>query len=291
MRRAKMPELPEVETIVNDLRPRIEGRRFTGVSIYCPDMVHHTSVNELRRRLPGQTIKEIARRGKYLIFRLLSGESLILHLRMTGSLLLKRKGKPLAEPSPYVRAVFGLDNDEELLFTDRRKLGTISLVKDENEEVGKLGPEPFDPSFTIKALAKLLSTHKAPIKAVLCDQEVIAGIGNMYADEALFFAGIHPLRTANSLSEDEIKRLHQAIREVLTRAIGNGGASISDYRRPTGEKGSQQYDFYAAHRGGQTCKVCATPIERIAVRNRGTYFCPKCQGKAAESAQIRFSNL
>ncbi len=291
MRRARMPELPEVETIVNDLRPRIEGRRFTGVSSYCPEMVHHTSVSELRHRLPGQTIKGIARRGKYLIFRLVSGEALIIHLRMTGSLLLKRKGEPPAEPIPYVRAVFGLDNGTELLFTDRRKLGTISLVKDENEEIGKLGPEPLDPGFTPQVLIKRLSSHKAPIKAVLCDQEVIAGIGNMYADEALFFARIHPLREANSLSHEEIKRLHKVIRQVLIRAIGNGGASISDYRRPTGEKGSQQNDFYAAHRGGQTCKVCATPIERITVRNRGTYFCPKCQGKAAESTQICFSNL
>jgi formamidopyrimidine-DNA glycosylase len=284
-----MPELPEVETIVNDLRPRIEGRRFTGVSIYCPEMVHHTSVEELKRRLPGQLIKEIGRRGKYLIFRLASSEALILHLRMTGSLLLKRKGEQRTESSPYVRAVFSLDNGTELLFPDRRKLGTISLVKDENEEIGKLGPEPLDPDFTKKALAERLSKHKAPIKAVLCDQEVIAGIGNMYADEALFFARIHPLRAANSLSDEEMKRLHKAIRDVLTKAIGNGGASISDYRRPTGEKGSQQYDFYAAHRGGETCKVCATPIERIAVRNRGTYFCPKCQRDTTESAQICFN--
>jgi formamidopyrimidine-DNA glycosylase len=284
-----MPELPEVETIVNDLRPRIEGRRFTGVSIYCPEMVHHTSVEELKRRLPGQLIKEIGRRGKYLIFRLASSEALILHLRMTGSLLLKRKGEQRTESSPYVRVVFSLDNGTELLFPDRRKLGTISLVKDENEEIGKLGPEPLDPDFTKKALAERLSKHKAPIKAVLCDQEVIAGIGNMYADEALFFARIHPLRAANSLSDEEMKRLHKAIRDVLTKAIGNGGASISDYRRPTGEKGSQQYDFYAAHRGGETCKVCATPIERIAVRNRGTYFCPKCQRDTTESAQICFN--
>ncbi len=286
-----MPELPEVETIVSDLRPMLEGRRFTGVSIDCPEMVHHTSVEELKRRLTGLAVKEIARRGKYLIFRLSSGEALILHLRMTGSLLLQRKGEAAHVTSPYVRATFRLDDGTEMLFTDRRKLGTISLVKDENEEIGKLGPEPFDTSFTPEVMAKRLSHHKAPLKAVLCDQEFVAGIGNMYADEALFFAGIHPLREANSLSDEEIKRLHKAIREVLTKAIGNGGASISDYRRPTGEKGSQQYNFYAAHRGGQTCKVCATPIERIAVRNRGTYFCPNCQKDAAESAQICLPNL
>ncbi len=285
-----MPELPEVETIVTDLRPLLEGRRFTDVSLDCPEMAHHTSAEALRRRLPGQTIKQIARRGKYLIFRLASGEALVLHLRMTGSLIVQRKGERQAA-GPYVRAVFGLDNGTELLFTDRRKLGTISLVKDETEEVGKLGPEPFDPKFTPDALAKLLHHRKAPIKAVLCDQEVIAGIGNMYADEALFCSRIHPLREANSLSEEEIRRLHKAIREVLTRGIDNGGASISDYRRPSGKRGTQQNEFYAAHRGGQTCKICATPIERIAVRNRGTYFCPKCQCFESEPIQKRLSNF
>ena len=286
-----MPELPEVETIVNDLRPSLKDRSFTDITILWPRMVLQPSAEELRRRLPGQVIKDIGRRGKYLIFRLASGEALIMHLRMTGSLLLKRKGDKHPVSSPYITAIFRLDNGTELVFTDRRKLGTVSLVKDESELNEKLGPEPLDPDFTPQVLAKRLSSRKAPIKAVLCDQEVLAGIGNMYADEALFFARIHPLREANSLSHEEIKSLHKAIRQVLMRAISNGGASISDYRRPTGEKGTQQYDFYAAHRGGQTCKVCATPIERITVRNRGTYFCPKCQGKAAESTQICFSNL
>lgn len=272
-----MPELPEVETIVNDLRPALAGRRFTGVSIYWPRMVLRPSAREFQRRLSGQVIKEIARRGKYLIFRLDSGETLILHLRMTGSLLLRRKGKHHSEPCSYITAVFGLDNGTELIFTDRRKLGTISLVQSEVELDSKLGPEPLEPSFTAAVLAERLNKHKAPIKAVLCDQEVIAGIGNMYADEALFLARIHPLRAASSLNQEEIKSLHHAIREVLRNAIGRGGASISDYRRPGGETGSQQYAFYVAHRGGETCKVCATPIERIPVRNRGTYFCPRCQ--------------
>ncbi|MBM3156669.1 MAG: DNA-formamidopyrimidine glycosylase [Chloroflexi bacterium] len=272
-----MPELPEVETIVNDLRPELVGSCFTGVSISWHRMVLQPSVSEFQRRLPGQVITEIARRGKYLIFRLASGESLILHLRMTGSLLLQRKGKHHSEPLSYITAIFSLDNGTELLFTDRRKLGTVSLVPGEAELEGKLGPEPLGPTFTPKVLSERLNRHKAPIKAVLCDQEVIAGIGNMYADEALFLARIHPLRAAGSLNEDEIKRLHHAIREVLRNAIGRGGASISDYRRPGGETGSQQNAFYVAHRGGETCKVCATPIERIPVRNRGTYFCPRCQ--------------
>ncbi len=272
-----MPELPEVETIVNDLRPGLTGRRFTNVSISWPRMVLQPSASEFQRRLPGQTIKEITRRGKYLIFRLDGGDALILHLRMTGSLLLRQKNKAANSNIPYIRAAFSLDNGRELLFIDRRKLGTVSLVQSEAELDSKLGPEPLEPSFTGRVLAERLSKRKAPIKAVLCDQEVIAGIGNMYADEALFLARIHPLRPASSLSEKEIRRLHQAIRNVLRKAIGNGGASISDYRRPGGESGNQQYAFYVAHRGGQTCKVCTTPIERIPVRGRGTYFCPRCQ--------------
>jgi len=278
-----MPELPEVETIKNDLRPTVEGRRFTSVSLFWPRMVIQPSAEELCQRLPGQVIKEVARRGKYLIFRLASGESLALHLRMSGSLLLRNRNDASIESSLPLTAVFALDSGLELLFSDRRKLGTMSLATDEREIASKLGPEPLDASFTPAILRERLSNRKAPIKAVLCDQKFVAGIGNMYADEALFFASIHPLRPANSLSEEEIKRLHKAIRQVLNEAIGSAGASISDYRRPGGELGSQQYAFYVAHRGGQTCKVCATPIERIPVRNRGTYFCPKCQDYASRS--------
>ena len=278
-----MPELPEVETIKNDLRPTVEGRRFTSVSLFWPRMVIQPSAEELCQRLPGQVIKEVARRGKYLIFRLASGESLALHLRMSGSLLLRNRNDASIESSLPLTAVFALDSGLELLFSDRRKLGTMSLATDEREIASKLGPEPLDASFTPAILRERLSNRKAPIKAVLCDQKFVAGIGNMYADEALFFASIHPLRPANSLSEEEIKRLHKAIRQVLNKAIGSAGASISDYRRPSGELGSQQYAFYVAHRGGQTCKVCATPIERIPVRNRGTYFCPKCQDYASRS--------
>lgn len=275
-----MPELPEVETIVNDLRPSVEGHRFTGVSLSWPRMVLQPSAEELRQRLPGQVIKEVKRRGKYLIFRLDSGESLVLHLRMTGSLLLRNKNDAPTELSPYITAIFSLDNGLELLFRDRRKLGTASLITDERDIARKLGPEPLDPGFTPAILRGKLSNRKAPIKAMLCDQKIVAGIGNMYADEALFCANIHPLRIANGLSEDEIKRLHKAIRQVLRKGIANAGATFSDYRRPGGEQGNQQNAFYVAHRGGQTCKVCSTPIERIPVRNRGTYFCPKCQNSA-----------
>jgi formamidopyrimidine-DNA glycosylase len=272
-----MPELPEVETIKNDLRPLIEGRRFTGVSFTWPRMVLAPTVDEIVRRLPGQTIREADRRGKYLVLRLESGESLVLHMRMTGSLRVRPAGEASGGTITYVTAVFSLDDGKELVFCDRRKLGTVSLLEDEGVLETKLGPEPLDASFTPEALKERLVGRTAPIKALLCDQGFIAGIGNMYADEALFRSRLHPLRQGGSLSKAEIRRLRIAIVEVLEKGIRNAGASISDYRRPNGESGNQQDAFDVAHRGGQPCKVCSTPIERIVVRNRGTYFCPKCQ--------------
>jgi formamidopyrimidine-DNA glycosylase len=285
-----VPELPEVETIKNDLRPELEGRQFTSVSILWPRMVLTGSPERLGEQLVGQQIQEVARRGKYLVFRLAGGRALVLHMRMTGSLLLRSAGESSSDESRYLTAVFGLDSGQELLFCDRRKLGTVSLVDSEAGLDRKLGPEPLDRAFTARALQGLLAKRKAPIKAILCDQDVIAGIGNMYADEALFSARIHPLRPANSLSDNEISRLRSAITGVLRKGIRNAGASFSDYRRPSGDRGSQQDAFHVAHRGGETCSVCATPIERIPVRNRGTYYCPKCQGNATCSGSSASSS-
>ena len=153
----------------------------------------------------------------------------------------------------------------------------MELVADETEVTGKLGAEPLQGEFTPQVLAHCLSHHKVPIKAVLMDQSVIAGIGNMYADEALFFARIHPLRQAESLSVEEVEQLHYAIRHVLRSAIDNKGASISDYRDLYAQPGRQQFYFSVAHCGGKPCPICGTAIERISIRNRGSYFCPQCQ--------------
>jgi formamidopyrimidine-DNA glycosylase len=274
-----MPELPEVETIKRDLTPRIVGRSFIGITLNWPRMVQILSPEAFSNCLIGKDITELDRRGKYLIFRLSSGEALILHLMMSGSLLLIPRG----ESDKYARTVFHLDNEADLYFRDPRKLGRMWLVKDENSVVGKLGPEPLAPSFTAEVLGERLKKHSAPIKAVLCDQNFLAGVGNMYADEALYDAVIHPLRTANSLSAEEIARLHRGIRRVLEKAIGSYGASISDYRRPDGELGAAQFIFKVAHRAGEPCPVCATPIERITIRQRGTYFCPRCQRESQTS--------
>jgi len=275
-----MPELPEVETIKNDLRPLIEGRRFTGVHFAWPRMVLAPAVDDLTRRLPGRIIREVGRRGKYLILRLDSGESLVLHMRMTGSLRVGPACDARGGTIPYVTAVFSLDDGRELVFCDRRKLGTVSLLEDEGVLQARLGPEPLDAAFTPRTLEERLKGRTAPVKALLCDQAFIAGIGNMYADEVLFRSRLHPLRQGGRLSRAKIRRLHTAIVEVLRKGIRNAGASISDYRRPNGEPGTQQDAFYVAHRGGQPCKVCSTPVERIVVRQRGTYFCPKCQRRS-----------
>jgi formamidopyrimidine-DNA glycosylase len=193
---------------------------------------------------------------------------------MTGSLLIKPAS---AEPDKYIRAIFRLGEEIQLWFRDSRKLGVMWLVEDASPITGKLGPEPLEASFTPQILFERLKNRTAPIKALLCDQSFIAGIGNMYADEALFAARIHPLRPGGSLSWDEVERLHHAIQQVLLSAITHKGASVDTYLRPGGEVGTAHFDFKVAHRGGEPCPLCGTPIERIPIRNRGSYFCPKCQ--------------
>ena len=270
-----MPELPEVETIKNELLPYVVGHHITGVTLIWEGIIHQPSVEEFCSRLIGQEITGIARRGKYLLFSLSSGDLLIVHLKMTGSLLLK---PTLAEPDRFIRAIIHLDKGTSLFFRDPRKFGMMRLVKDDSSIASKLGPEPLEPNFTPQVLAQRLTNRTAPIKALLCDQGFIAGIGNMYADEALFQARIHPLRSGKSLSPDEVEHLHQAIQQVLRSAIGNKGASTDTYFRPSGEKGTAHFHFQVAHRlSGKFCPVCGTPIERIVVRNRGSYFCPNCQ--------------
>ena len=269
-----MPELPEVETIKNELVPHVVGRRISGVTLLWDGMVTGPSAAEFCARLKGQRIGGLRRRGKYLIFSLSGGGLLIVHLKMSGSLLL---GRDSSEPPQYTRAIIHLDNGLNIFFRDPRKFGRMRLAGDGDRVIGRLGPEPLEEGFGAGGLAERLSRRKAPIKAALIDQTVIAGIGNMYADEALFAAGIHPLRPACSLSKEELKRLHRAIKQVLLEAINDKGASVSSYFRPGGEKGSAQFQFRVAHRRGQDCSVCGTPLERLVIRNRGSYFCPKCQ--------------
>jgi formamidopyrimidine-DNA glycosylase len=194
---------------------------------------------------------------------------------MTGSLLLSPNQD---DPDRFIRAIIHLDEGGNLYFRDPRKFGVMWLARDTDDLEKKLGPEPLEEGFTLEVLKERLRNRKAPIKALLLDQNLLAGVGNMYADEALFSAGIHPLRSGDSLSTKEVARLYHAIREILWAAIGNKGASVENYFRPGGELGTAHFQFRVAHKlGGDTCPVCQAPIERTVVRNRGTYFCAKCQ--------------
>ena len=273
-----MPELPEVETIKNDLCPYLVGHTITDITITWPKAVIKPSSDELERRLIGQTIKGIERRGKYLIFPLSNGEYLIMHMKMSGSLIFQPANLS-QEQVRFSRTIFTLNNEDHLHFIDPRKFGMLWLVGDKESVVGKLGPEPLSPEFTPDMLGKLLSNHHAPVKALLCDQELIAGIGNMYADESLFAGKIHPQESGADLSDTDVVQLHHGIISALRAGIAHYGASTSDYYRPDGSRGMAHMSFNVAHRGGEPCLVCGTTIQRTTVRNRGTYFCPNCQRK------------
>jgi len=267
-----MPEMPEVETIKNELAPHVRGRTITGVDVFWDRMVKNGSVGDFCARLIGKKITGLDRRGKYLFLELSGGDVLVIHLRMSGSLLLSGHSD-----GNYTRAIIHLDNGEQLYFRDPRKFGVMWVAPDKSGIDTKLGPEPLSAGFSEADLAALLQGRSAPIKALLLDQALISGIGNMYADEALYAARIHPLRPGGSLSRPEINRLYGAIKNVLTDAIARKGSSVVNYYRPGGELGAAQMEFKVAHGRGKYCAVCGSEIRRITVRNRGTYFCPKCQ--------------
>ena len=266
-----MPELPEVETIKNELLPHVLGRTIQSVDVYWDKMVKQPSVKEFRTRVIGQKIAGLSRRGKYLFFHLRSGDVLFMHMKMTGSLLVN------PADGRFTRAVLHLDKGVAVHFWDPRKFGKMWLEKDAGAVVGQLGPEPLDADFTPDVLAGILSKRNAPVKPVLLDQSIIAGIGNMYADESLFEAKLHPMKPAGKLSKAEIKRLYDAIRLVLRKALNKKGASVRNYIRPDGQPGTAHDEFSVAHGVGKNCPRCGTAIKRIVVRGRGTYICPKCQ--------------
>ncbi len=271
-----MPELPEVETVAADLRRQLIGARFVGAHILWPRTLAEPDPEALNARLAARQVIDIGRRGKYLMLHLDSGEALIIHLRMTGQLEIVTDGAPVLG-GVHLRARFDLEDGRRLAFTDARKFGRIWLVKDAETVVGKLGPEPLDWTFTPETLAARLRGRRVAIKALLLDQTVVAGVGNIYADEALFLAGVHPQRRAASLSTDEIGLLCEAIRLVLRESIDQRGTMLRDYRTPYGQDGTYQNHLRVYQQTGQPCPRCGTTIERIRVTQRGTHFCPRCQ--------------
>lgn len=267
-----MPELPEVETIVNGLKPRVTGRTFTAVRVHDARPIQLAGLDDFCSGLIGRQVTDLERRGKYLVFSLSGGLNLIIHLRMTGALLWDPPGE-----ERFTRVEFFFERGGRLVYTDVRRFGTMYLAAVAEDIVGKLGIEPLSAEFTTSRLGKLLHGRATPVKMILLNQQHIAGIGNMYADEALFAAGLHPLRPGGSLTKQEIKSLHGAIIEVLQKAIRNQGASVRDYRVADGGRGRAHEEFCVAHRRGLPCPVCGTPIERMVVGQRGTYYCPRCQ--------------
>jgi len=271
-----MPELPEVETTASDLRPLLVGQHVTGVHVLWSRTIAEPDPSALAATLPGQQFVSVGRRGKYLLFGLDSGDTLIIHLRMTGRLEIVTNNS-LALSHKHVRAWFDLASGQHLLFADPRKFGRIWLVNDVRPVVGKLGPEPLAQDFTAAVLAERIHHRHVAIKALLLDQKVLAGLGNIYTDEALFLARLHPLRRGDSLNMEEIQRLHRAIRQVLSEAIGQRGTTLRDYRPPAGGEGTYRDRLRVYGQTGHPCPRCGTPIQRIRVVQRSTHFCPRCQ--------------
>ncbi len=265
-----MPELPEVETIRNRLQHSpLLGRNITRADLLWRRTLAEPDPEEFANRLPGQALQEVGRRGKFLILRL-SRDSLLLHLRMSGDLLLEPEGEPLA---PHHRLVLYFDGGLRLAFHDPRKFGRAWLVADERTVLQGLGPEPLDPAFSPQDFYMRLQAHRRQLKPLLIDQAFLAGLGNIYADEALHLAGLHPLALSHQLTEAQAGRLLQSIRQVIEVGIRQNGASIDWAYRG----GGFQNFFRVYRRTGKACPVCGTAIERILVGQRGTHFCPQCQ--------------
>lgn len=271
-----MPELPEVETVAADLRPQLVGARFVAGHILWPRTLAEPTLERLNEQLTGRQAIDIGRRGKYLLIHLEPPAALIFHLRMTGRLDVVAADAAVLH-GPHLRAWFELADGRRLAFTDARKFGRIWLVDDAARVVGKLGPEPLDGFFTPERLADRLRGRHMMIKPLLLDQTVVAGIGNIYADEALFLAGIHPLRPAAGLTDAEIGRLYDAIRFVLRESVEARGTMLRDYRTPYGPNGAYQNRLRVYRQTGHPCPRCGAAIEHIRVANRSTHFCPRCQ--------------
>ena len=277
-----MPELPEVETYVRALKPLLEGKTILSAQVSWPRTIAAPEAALFTDLIRGRRFVSFSRRGKYILLGLDSEETLIIHLRMTGQLRLHGSARPGSEqvetdPDRHTHVVLVLDTNEELRYRDTRKFGRIWLVEDTETVVGKLGPEPLHRTFAAQTLAQPLAGRKANIKSLLLNQDVLAGVGNIYADEALFHARIDPRRPGGELSFPEVKRLHRALRKVLRAGIEAQGSSLQDYAPPTGAKGGFQEQFQVFRRGGEPCFRCKTPVARIVLAQRSTHFCPACQ--------------
>jgi len=271
-----MPELPEVETTIRGLQKKVLNRTF--VDVWTDDKkIIKKPFGEFQKELLGKKIQKIWRRGKNIIFDLSDNYSLLIHQKLTGHLLYDKWEKDRV--NNYIHLKFFLDNGKVLALSDLRKFAKVELGKTEDllKELGSLGPEPLEEDFTFEKFKEVLKNRKGKIKQILMDQEIIAGIGNIYSDEVLWRAKIHPFKDVKKLKERELKTIYQAIREVLKKAIDLHGESISDYRDPQGRKGGFDKIRMVYRREGEKCSRCGTEIKRIKIGGRSAHFCPFCQ--------------
>lgn len=273
-----MPELPEVETIKKTLEKKITGLTITGVEITMPKIIRDPSPEEFTVKITGSKITKLSRRGKYLLFYLTGDNVLLIHLRMTGRLVYTEPGEPVAK---HTHVIFSLSDSQELRFNDIRQFGRLQLAPQQtlNQVKGlkDLGPEPLDREFTRTFLRRELKRKRVRIKTLLLDQTFIAGLGNIYADEALHRAHLNPKRIASSLSPREVAKLYHAIIEVLKEGIENRGTSFRDYVDGDGRKGNYQELLRVYNHEGSPCPHCGTIINRVKINGRSSYFCPACQ--------------
>jgi formamidopyrimidine-DNA glycosylase len=271
-----MPELPEVETIRRQIAPRVEGRVLRALRIADPRWTLPLPPEEVAEAVRGRRVERLGRRGKYLVWHLEGDVHLIAHLRMTGTMLLDP-----ALGTPYARVEFEFGGGTRLLFCDPRRFGTGELARSSAELsaffAARLGVEPLGEEFTAERLRELARGRRAPIKAFLLDQKSIAGVGNIYADEALFRARIHPLRPAGALKGPQLAALRDAVVEALSAGLDAGGATIDDFRHADGVMGAFQDEFLVHRRRGEPCPACGTPVRKFVAAGRGTYACERCQ--------------
>ena len=274
-----MPELPEVETIRSSLAPALTGRRLEHVEILDPRLTRPEPPEIVAAALEGERVADVRRRGKYLVVVFESGRHLLVHLRMTGNVL--HAVPEGLRDDPHVRAVVRLDDGSYFVYRDVRRFGTWDLLEPDELEAyfaaRGLGAEPLSRRFTTASLGLALAGRKAPVKAALLDQRAVAGIGNIYADEALWYARVNPLAPAGGLSGGQIAALRAGVRKALRLGIRRQGATLRDYRGADGVRGRMQEEFRVYGRDGEPCERCGTPIVKTRVAGRGTWYCPSCQ--------------
>lgn len=271
-----MPELAEVEYTAQGMRAQVLGAYIERVIIHWAGAISHPAPAEFVEGIEGRTIEQVDRRAKLLLVTLSGDRVLTIHRRMTGNLELVEVGEP---DHAYLRVDFVLADGRRMNYSDPRKFGRLALITTAElpEILAGFGPEPLEPTFTAALLASIVHGHDRAIKPLLLDQTAIAGLGNIYADEALYQAGIHPLRPASSLSDNEISRLRDAIVAVLISGIEHGGTTFGRHRSFLGEAGTNLDHIKVYKHAGQPCERCGTTIKRIVVAQRGTHFCPTCQ--------------